>query len=236
MFAWLVGVSLDAYLVYASTALVVMGVIAFALSSLFHYRLRRLARVSKGPVANIFNRTFVVFDPYEERTIFHRFLTLLPFLPPIMGFVAAVLLLVIIDAGLLLTLLVSVVGLSLIVVEESVEALEESKLLLSAIKSKSDFGVGDVRLLISTKQRLPRLTRYYLILSACLFALAWVLPVVLPQFLWGFGMTLGMLIWASAYGPIYILPVALYALGLTAISYLVRLAKTRILGSSEEAA
>jgi hypothetical protein len=224
-------------LVYASTALVVLGVIAFALSSVFHYRLWRLTRVSKVPVANIFNRTFVVFDPYSERTIFHRFLTLLPFLPPIMGFVAAVLLLVIIDAGMLLTLVVAVVGLSLIVVEESVEALEESKLLLSAIESKSNFGVGDVRLLISTKQRLPRLTRYYLVLSAFLFVLAWVLPVVWLQFLWGFGMTLGMLIWASAFiaGPIYVFAITLYAIALTAVSYLVRLAKTRILGSSEEA-
>ncbi len=232
-----VGVSLDAYLAYASTTLVVLGVIAFGLSSVFHYRLRRLARVSKGPVANVFNRTFVVFDPYSERTIFHRLLILLPLLPPIMGFAAAVLLFVIINAGLLLTLLISIVGLSLIVVEESVEALEESKLLLRAIESESDFGVGDVRLLSSTKRTLPRLRRYYLVLSACLFVLAWVLPFVWLQFLWGFGMALGMLIWASAFiaGPIYLLAVALYALGLTAIISLVRMAKTRILGSSAEA-
>lgn len=228
---------MDAYLVYASTDLVVLGGIALGLSSVFYYRLRRFARVSKGPVANVFNRTFVVFDPYSQRTIFHRFLILLPLLPPIMGFAAAVLLFVIINAGLLLTLLVSIVGLSLIVVEESVEALEESKLLLSAIESKSDFGVGDVRMLISTKQRLPRLSRYYLVLSACLFVLAWVLPLVWLQFLWGFGMALGMLIWASAFiaGPIYLVAVALYALGLTAISFLIRMAKTRILGSGGEA-
>jgi hypothetical protein len=228
---------LEAYLVYASTALVVLAGIALGLSSVFRYRLRRLAKVSKNPVANVFNRTFVVFDPYSQRTIFHRFLILLPLLPPIMGFAAAVLLFVIINAGLLLTLLISIVGLSLIVVEESVEALEESKLLLSAIESKSDFGVGDVRLLISTKQRLPRLSRYYLVLSTCLFALAWVLPFVWLQFLWGFGMALGMLIWASAFiaGPIYLLAVALYALGLTAISCFVRMVKTRILGSGEEA-
>ena len=232
----IVGFSLDAYLIYASSALVVLGAIAFALSSVFHFRLKRLTRVSKGPVASVFNRTFVVFDPYSKRTIFHRFLTLLPFLPPIMGFAAAVLLLVIINAGLLLTLVISIVGLSLIVIEESVEALEESKLLVSAIESNSNFGVGDVRLLISTKQRLPRLTRYYLALAACLFLLAWILPFVWLQFVWGFGMTLGMLIWASAFiaGPIYLVAVALYALALTAMSSLVRKAKTRILGAREE--
>ncbi len=203
----------------------------------FRRRFRRLTMVSRGSVANVFNRTFVVFDPYSRKAIVHRFLSLLPFVPLVLGWSMAVLVLVIINAGLLLTLLVSIVGLSLIVLEESVEALDESKLLIRAIEGGSSFGVGDVRLLALTKGLLPRLSRYYLGLSVCFFVLAGVLPFVWGQFLLGLGMFLGMLVQASAVlGPTgWLLGLGLYAGGLTVLFFLVTVAKTRIFGGRVEA-
>ena len=192
---------MDSYLLYASVALVVMGGVALVLALVFRLRFKRLVAVSGNSVVSVYNRTFVVFDPYgQTTTIFHRFLSLLPFVPLILGFGMAVLFLVIIDSGLLLTLLVVIMGLSLIVVEESVEAYADSKLLVEAIEGGSQLGVGDVRLLSLMKRLLPKLTRYYLGVAVLFFVGAVVLPFVWMQFLWYFAVVLGGLIQAASSG------------------------------------
>ncbi len=226
----------DSYLLYASVALVVMGVVALVLSVVFRLRLRVLDSVSKGSAANVFNRTFVVFDPYVQKTVFHRLLSFLPFVPLICGFGMAVLLLVIIDSGLLLTLLVSILALSLIVVEESPEAYAESKMLIKAIQGGSNLGVGDIRFLALTKQLLPKLSYYYLGLSAFLFALAAALPFVWTQFLWYFAMFFGYIIQASATGGLvtWMMALLLYAVIITVFVVLVTMAKSRLFGHQTE--
>jgi hypothetical protein len=223
---------LDSYLLYASVTLVAMGVVAVVLGLVFRLWFRRLVAVSGNLAVSVYNKTFMVFDPYGQTgTIFHRFLSLLPFVPMVLGFGMAVLLLVVIDSGLLLTLLVVVFGLSLIVVEESVEAYSDSKLLVKAIEGGSQFGVGDVRLLSLMKRLLPRLTRYYLAVAVLFFVGAMVLPFVWMQFLWYFAVTLGSLIQAASMGFVNLfLVVGLYAAAVTAILFLVTLAKNRLFG------
>ena len=195
-------------------------------------RLKRLVAVSGGSVVSVYNRTFVVFDPYgRATTVFHRFLGLLPFVPLVLGFGMAVLLLVIIDSGLLLTLLVAIVGLSLILVEESVEAYADSKLLIGAIEGGSLLGVGDVRLLSLMKRLLPRLIRYYLVVAVVFFVLAGVLPFVWMQFLWYFAVVLGGLIQAASSGLVsWLLAIGLYAGAVMVFVFLITLVKNRLFG------
>jgi hypothetical protein len=184
----------------------------------------------------VFNRTFVVFDPYQKTTIFHRFLALLPFVPLIGGFGMVVLLLVIIDSGLLLTLLMVIMALSLMVVEESPEAYGQSKLLINAIKSGSSFGVGDVKLLQVTSELLPRLSNYYLGLSIFLIALAAVLPYVWSSVLWYFAMFFGYMLQASvAAGPAsWVVAILLYVASVTVFIVLATMAKSRLFGYRTE--
>jgi len=217
---------------YASIALVVMGVVAVVLALVFRLRLKRLVSVSGNSAVSVYNRTFVVFDPYGQTgTIFHRFLSLLPFVPLFLGFGMAVLLLVIIDSGLLLTLLVVIVGLSLIVVEESVEAYADSKLLVKAIEGGSQLGVGDVRLLSLVKRLLPRLTRYYLGVAVLFLVGAVVLPFVWMQFLWYFAMLLGGFIQTASMGlASWLLAIGLYAGAVAVFVFLITLAKNRLFG------
>jgi hypothetical protein len=226
----------DSYLLYASVALVVMGVVALVLSVVFRLRLRVLDSVSKGSAANVFNRTFVVFDPYVQTTVFHRLLSFLPFVPLICGFGVAVLLFEVINSGLLLTVLVSILALGLIVVEESPEAYAESKMLIEAIQGGSNLGVGDIRLLAFTKQLLPKLSYYYLGLSAFLFALAAALPFVWAQFLWYFAMFFGYVIQASVTGGLvtWLMALLLYAVIITVFVVLVTMAKSRLFGHQTE--
>jgi hypothetical protein len=226
----------DSYLLYASVALVVMGVVALVLSVVFRLRLRVLDNVSKGSAANVFNRTFVVFDPYVQTTVFHRLLSFLPFVPLICGFGVAVLLFEVINSGLLLTVLVSILALGLIVVEESPEAYAESKMLIEAIQGGSNLGVGDIRFLALTKQLLPKLSYYYLGLSAFLFALAAALPFVWAQFLWYFAMFFGYIIQAGATGGLvtWMMAILLYAVIITVFVVLVTMAKSRLFGHQTE--
>ena len=214
----------------------VMGVVALVLSVVFRLRLRVLDSVSKGSAANVFNRTFVVFDPYVQKTVFHRLLSFLPFVPLICGFGVAVLLFEVINSGLLLTVLVSILALSLIVVEESPEAYAESKTLIEAIQGGSNLGVGDIRLLALTKQLLPKLSYYYLGLSAFLFALAAALPFVWAQFLWYFAMFFGYIIQASVTGGLvtWLMVLLLYAVIITVFVVLVTMAKSRLFGHLTE--
>ncbi len=223
---------MDSYLLYASVALVVMGGVALVLALVFRLRFKRLMAVSGGSTVTVYNRTFAVFDPYgQATTIFHRFLSLLPFVPLFLGFGMAVLLLVIIDSGLLLTLLVVIVGLGLILVEESVEAYADSKLLVRAIEGGSQLGVGDVRLLSLMKRLLPRLTRYYLAVAVLFFVGAVVLPFVWLQFLWYFAVVLGSLIQAASAGPLnWFLAIGLYAAVVTVLVFLITMVKNRLFG------
>jgi hypothetical protein len=226
----------DGYLLYASVALGVMGVVALVLSVVFRLRLKVLESVSKGSAANVFNRTFVVFDPYGQKTVFHRLLSFLPFVPLVCGFGMAVLLFEVINSGLLLTVLVSILALGLIVVEESPEAYEESKTLIKAIRGGSNLGVGDIRLLALTKQLLPKLSHYYLGLSAFLFALAAALPFVWAQFLWYFAVFFGYIMQAGATGGLvtWMMAILLYAAIVTVFLVLVTMAKSRLFGHQTE--
>jgi hypothetical protein len=209
-----------------------MGGVALVLALVFRLWFRRLAVVSGNSVVSVYNRTFAVFDPYgQAATIFHRFLSLLPFVPLILGFGMAVLLLVIIDSGLMLTLLVVIVGLSLIVVEESVEAYTDSKLLVRAIEGGSQLGVGDVRLVVLMKRLLPRLTHYYLAVAMVFFVGAVVLPFVWLQFLWYFAMLLGSLIQVGSMGIVNLfLTVGLYVAAVTVFVFLITMVKNRLFG------
>lgn len=194
----ILGDLVDAYLLYASVALAAMGVIASALAFVFRRRLRRLSAVSGGSEATVFHRTFMVFDPYEKKkTVFHRFLPLMMMMPIAGCMVLAMMLFFAISSGLLLALLVVVVGLSLMTVGESVETYSESKLLINAIESGSELGVGDVRLLNFMKALLPRLVYYYLALAVLMFVSATAFPIVWSNMLLYFAQVFGFVLQVS---------------------------------------
>lgn len=222
--------ALDSYLLWASSTLVIMGLAALALAVFFRRRSERLKDISGNVSANVFNKTFVVFEPYSKTTVYHSFLSFLPFVPLIGGFGMAVLLFYIIESGLLLTVLVFIMALSLIVVEESPEAYTESKILMNAIENRSNMGEGDMRLLRLTRRLLPRLSTYYICLAVFLFALAGVLPYVWSSALWYFSVFFGSMIQASVMaGPTsWMAAIAVYAIVITAIIFLAAKAKSRL--------
>jgi hypothetical protein len=228
----ILGDLVDSYLLYASGALAAMGVVASVLAFVFRMRLRKLTAVSRNAEATVFSRTFMVFDPFEKKTILHRFLPLFMMMPFIGAMVLGVMLLLLVSSGLLLALLVVVVSVGLMTVGESFEAHTESKLLIRAMKNGDRLGTGDIRLLEVTKMILPRLTFYYVVLAAFLFVLAAVFPfawtdvLLYSTILFGFAIQMG-----SIGGPAgWMVSLGLYALIIVGLQVLVTLVKNRLFG------
>lgn len=228
----ILGDLVDSYLLYASAALAAMGVVASVLAFVFRMRLGKLTVVSRNAEATVFSRTFMVFDPYEKKTILHRFLPLFMTMPFIGAMVLGVMFLLLVSSGLLLALLVVVVSVGLMTVGESFEAYTESKLLIKAMKNGDGLGTGDIRLLEVTKMILPRLTFYYVVLAVFLFVLAAVFP-----FAWAEVLLYSMMLFAFAIqmgsigGPAgWMVSLGLYALIIVGLLVLVTLVKNRLFG------
>jgi hypothetical protein len=232
LFVVFLGDLVDSYLLYASAALAAMGVVASVLAFVFRMRLRKLTAVSRNAEATVFNRTFMVFDPYEKKTILHRFLPLLIMMPFIGAMALGMMLLLLVSSGLLLALLVVVVSVGLMTVGESFEAYTESKLLIRAMKNGDRLGMGDMRLLEVVKMILPRLTFYYVVLAVFLFVLAAVFPfawtdvLLYSVMLFSFAIQVG-----SIGGPAgWMASLGLYALIIVGLLVLVTLVKNRLFG------
>jgi hypothetical protein len=224
----------DGYLVYASSALAAMGIVAMVLAFVFRFRHNRLEAIAaEGSVPTVFEKTFTVFDPYgEKRTIFHRLLALMAFVPLLGSFGLAILVFVMIGSGLFLALLVVMFGLGLMVVEESSEAYTESKALLRAIESREKLGVGDVKLFQVTRRMLSRLTFYYSGLAVVLIVLAATLPYVWAYALMSFEVVFKYGFEASAtLGPLgWILTVGFFTLAIGVVIAVVVFAKNQLFG------
>ena len=230
----ILGDLVDGYLLYASVALVAIGIAALGLAFVFRKRLRRLSAASADSEATVFHRSFIVFDPYEKRkTVLHRFLPLMMAVPIAGCMVLAIMLFFAMGAGLLLALVAVVIGLSLLTVEESVETYSESKLLINAVESGSELGVGDVRLLKLMKTLLPRLIYYYVAVSVLMFSAAGVFPFVWSSVLLDFAELFGLVLQTTAtLGPAgWFVCLVLYG-SIIAMMYMMAIAvKSRLFGS-----
>lgn len=128
--------------------------------------------ISQNLSANVFDQTFVVFDPYpDQKKVIHRFLGLLPFV----GFFTALGLIMvvwsIVTTGFLLSVFIIIIGTSVVIIEEAPEIYMNYKTYLKAIRNHSSFAIGDLKVLQLIKKLMPKLSNYYLGLST-LFILA----------------------------------------------------------------
>lgn len=221
----------ESYLFFASVALFAMGCVALALSILFRLKINKLNSLAKGLEPTVFNKSFVVFDPYSEHKIMHSFLFLLPFLPIFVGLSAGVLVLVIVESGMLLALVLLLLALNLIVVEESPEAYQSSMMLIKAVQSGTKIGTGDFKLFKMTRKLMPKLSNYYLGLSLVLIAFSLTLPYIWSSALWTVAMFIGLIIQSSAAAGAalsWIVAITLFVLATTGIQFLALKVKSRL--------
>jgi hypothetical protein len=224
---------LEPYLLYSSLTSLALGLMALVLSIVLHLKSKTLSRLPKNLTPNVFNKTFVIFNPFSaQKKMIHTFLSVLPFIVGFSSIGLALILLFVLSAGLFLSFIITIVGLNLIVLEQTPETYQNSTILVNAIQNRSNMGVGDLRVLHVITNLVRRLRNYYLVLSALFFALSAALPHVGPSAIWLFASFMGSILQISAYvGPAsYILATFLYALPLVFIQIAAAEAKNRLFG------
>jgi hypothetical protein len=217
------------------SVLLVMSVISAGLSAAFYIKSRRVRKdIPKDLTANIFSRTFNVFNPFpEHRRIFHSYLFFI-FFSPLIAFVWTFILVFVVfmkvlEAGLLMELVTFLLSLGLLMVSEATEIYSTASTLLKAAKTKRRFGRGDTKILSIVKRSLSRMSTYYLLLSIAFICLFFTLPTVFPMIMLAFshlvGATVGMTIGSSF--------VALFA---TILLYVLVVITTLFVGGKAKAA
>ena len=219
---------------YSSTALVVMGCLALTLFLIFRFKVRVFGNLPDYSSAEVFHRTFNVFDPYPEHSkILHRFLPLLPLFVFGASFAFALLLAEAFLLGLVPSLIIVIICLSLIMIEEFFEVYKTANVFIKAINEEADFGMGDVKVLHVVKKALPKACYYYLSLSISFIFLAWALPYIMDPAFWIFSSFIGSIVAISAHANFLSPLVAVLLLALITVlaQILVRKVKSKFLNN-----
>jgi len=229
---------MENYLFYSQLVLLILGFASFALSVLFRLRLKALKNIaSDGLVPNVFNKSFVIFNPYSEhRKILHKFLSFLPLIVLSVSTGLVLALFALFEAGFLLSFCVVLVGLNLVVIEDAFDAYGISKVFIVAMQRRTKLGVGDLKVLQLIKGFMPRISNYYLGLSVILLVLSIVFQSLVPYAMWLVSRYVDLVLQASmAYEPVsYLMSVFLFSLSTVFIQILSSVIKGRIFKYSVE--
>ena len=192
-----------------------MGCLTLVLSILFRLKNHRMNSFPKNLSANVFNKTFNVFNPYpEHRRIIHNFLSVLPFMVFLACLVFILFAWKVFESGFLLSLVLLIICLNLILIEVASETYQNAKIFIKALNSRADLGVGDLKVFQVLKRALPKLSNYYLALSILFLTSATTLGYIWSSLLCFFAQVVGLILEVSALTGIigYLVAVFLFAL------------------------
>jgi len=176
-----------------------MGCLTLALFILFRLKHHRMNSLPRNLSANVFNKTFNVFDPYpERRRIIHSFLSALPLMVLLVCLVFILFFWKIFESGLLLSLVLLIICLNLMLTEVASETYHSAKIFIKALNSKADLGSGDLKVLRILERVLPKLSNYYLALSIVFLTFATTLGYIWSSLLWFFAQVVGLIVEVSA--------------------------------------
>lgn len=189
----------EAYLFYSSLTLLAMGCLTLALSMLFRLKSHVINSLPKNLSANVFNKTFIVFNPYpEHRKINYSFLSALPILVffACLGFILVAW--KIFEYGLMSSFFILIICLYLIVVEVAPETYQNTRIFIKAVQRGTSLGVGDLRVFQIVRKALPRLSNYYLGLTISFVTFAATMNYIWPLTLWFLSRLVGLILDAGA--------------------------------------
>jgi len=176
----------EGYIVYSSATLFVLGIVALVMAVLFRQRSKGLSSLPEDLSPTVFSRTFVVFDPYPaQKKVWHRFLSLLPFVCLIVSLFAVMAVWSMLTNGLLLSAFVVIIGLNIIVVREAPDVYTTAKIFIEAVQNKSNLAKGDLKVLKIIQKLAPKIRNYYVGLTVFFFGISIALPYaweILPGF------------------------------------------------------
>jgi len=183
--------------------------------------------------ANIFDRTFSVFNPYSERRkVIHNFLLIAHILPLIIGiaswYLAPLALFKVFEYGLLLSVVLLIICLNLMLIEVASETYQNAKTFINAFNNKADLGAGDLKVFQVLRTALPKLSNYYLALSILFLTLAATLGYIWYPLLWFFARVAGLILELQAsIGGTIAFPVTLVLFSLMVVVVLIFISKIK---------
>jgi len=228
---------MDSSLLNSSLTLLAMGCSVLVVSVIFRLKSRAINSLPKNLSANVFDKTFIVFNPYQEkRKIIHSLLLVLPLL---VGFVSAgffLILFKILEYGLLISFFILIIGLNLMALESAFDVYRNSKIFIKAVQSGTSLGVGDLKVFQLIKKVMPKLSNYYLGLSILFIASSVMLPYIWSSALWFFAWFIGLILQVSAPTGVISWQVAvfLFVLILVAIQFFASAVKNKLLSHMME--
>lgn len=178
---------------YASAALLIMGLSSLILAALFRLKFNALKNLSRaGLSANVYNKTFAVFDPFSEtRKMLHSYLPVWAIIVGFASFMASLAVFVLLGMGFGLSIFTVLTGLSLIVMDDAFDIYKNSNMFANAISRGSSLGVGDLKVFFILKVYTRRLSYYYLGVAVFLASASLALPYILNQTMLAIALLMG---------------------------------------------
>ena len=186
-------------MLFASLIIFAMSCLALSLSIIFRSKFRTLNSLPRNLSASVFNKTFVVFNPYpKQRRTIHNYLLISVFIAGFAAGLISLLLFLMIAAGLGLSIFAIITTINLMIVDEAFEVHENAKIFLNAIRNGSELGVGDLNALSHLKILTQKLSYYYFGVAIFLLVLSMLLPYIFYPALLAFCQVIGLMIQVSS--------------------------------------
>jgi len=157
--------------------LLAMGCTSLALSYYFYSKSRVLKEASKNLSVTVWDKTFNVFVPTENRRAITPTI-LLPVVAVLMWVFVGFLVLKILEMGLVLGISVFILSLGLMMMDEALDLRDHANVFVNALNSKTKLAKGDVNTLLLLGRVMPKLSIYYIFTAIVFFASAYALPYI----------------------------------------------------------
>ena len=164
--------------------LLAMGCTSLALSYYFYSKSRILKEASKNLSVTVWDKTFNVFVPTENRRAITPSI-LLPVVAVLMWVFVGFLVLKILEMGLLLSISLFILSLGIMMMDEALDLRDHANVFINALKSNTKLAKGDVTTLLLLGHVMPKLSVYYIFTAAVFFVSAYALPYILSAVIVG---------------------------------------------------
>lgn len=230
-------VNMDSSLLNSSLTLLAMGFSVLVVSIVFRLKSHAINSLPKNLSANVFDKTFIVFNPYQEqRKIIHSLSLAIPMVVLLVSIGLFLIIWKTLEHGLLVSLFILIIGLNLIVLEDVLEIYRNSEIFIKAVQGGTNLGVGDLKAFQLIKKVMPKLSNYYLGLSIVFMVFSLMLPYIWSSALWFFARFIGLILQVSAPTGVISWQVAvfLFVLILVAIQIFASAVKNKLLSRMME--
>lgn len=164
-------------MLYSIVVLLFMAFVALSLSIFLRRKFYCLSRFDfRRP--EIYDKVYVVFEPYSQITVFHRFLLLIVVIVWYCCFLLVYFFFSALKAGLFLPFVLGAICLNMLPLEMVFEVVSNSNSFIRAMKDGVKLGVGDLEVFSSLRKALRKMSNYCFGVSIFLFVSALIFPLI----------------------------------------------------------